>query len=97
MAVDDHRLAAILSRPIEPHRQAEFVCLAGGLAIECEGSNGSRAAAMHFLLEARMGDHELAVVEPEMAAQSIHETPRLRDKGFAASRRQRVKLREGLR
>ena len=73
VAVDHHRLAAILRGPVVADRQAELVGLAGGLAVEREVAHLARAAALHLLLHAGVRHHQLAVVEHVMADQAVEE------------------------
>lgn len=77
MAIDDSRAAAIIRRPIEPHRQAELIRLARRLAEQRELADSGRAAADHLLLQPGMGDGELAAVEPIMTA-------KIREESFCA-------------
>ena len=77
VAVDDHRRAAVFRRPVVAHRQAELVGLAGRLAVQGEVPHLARAAALHLLLHAGMGDDQLAVVEDVVADQAVEELGQL--------------------
>ncbi len=96
VAVDDHRLAAVVGGPVQADRQPELVGLAGRVAVQRELADGPRAAALHLGLQPRMGDDELAVVEDVVADQAIQ--PRLErfDEGRSIVRRQRLDLGEAL-
>ena len=65
VSVDDESLAAIVRRPVVADRQAELIRLAGGLAVEGELANRARAATLHLLLQAGVGDDQLPVVEDD--------------------------------
>ena len=77
MAVHDHRGSAIVLRPRVTDREPELVGLTGGLSVERERSNGAGGAALHLRAHAGMRDHELPVVEHEVAHQSFEELGRL--------------------
>ena len=86
VAVDDHRLAPVLRRPVEADGQAELVGLAGRLAVEGEVPHLARAPALHLLLHPGVGDDELAVVEDVVADQAVEEVGQLRCRTAPAPR-----------
>ena len=90
------RRALVVRRPVEAHRQAELVALAGRLAVEGEVAHLRRAAPLHLLLEPGVGHHQPAPVEDGMAHQAIEERDGLLDQPFAAIRRHRLDLGQGL-
>src|SRR5216683_1281274 len=53
MAVNNHGLAAILSGPVVANGQAEFVGLAGRLAVQRKIANLSRTTALHLFSHPR--------------------------------------------
>jgi hypothetical protein len=73
VAVHDDRPAAVLAGPVVADGEAVLVGLAGGLAVEGELADGTGAAALQALLEAGVGDHELAVVEHVVADEGVDE------------------------
>ena len=77
MAVDDHRRAPVLLRPVVADGQAELVGLAGRLAVEGEVSDPARAAPLHLRLHPGVGDDELAVVEDVVADEAVEEAGEL--------------------
>ena len=77
VAVDDHRLAAVVAGPRVADREAVLVGLAGGVAVQRERPDPARAAAVVGLLEPGVRDHQPAVVEDEVADQPVHERQRL--------------------
>ena len=73
VAVHHRRPAAVGRGPVVPHRQPELVGLAGGLAVEGELPHPARSPSLEGLLEAGVGDDELAAVEHVMADQAVDE------------------------
>ena len=86
------RRAAVLGRPVVADGQAELVGLAGGLAVQRELAHLAGAAALERLLEAGVGDDQLAVVEHVMADEPVEEArarSALNSGGSAAELRER--------
>ena len=73
VAVHHRRLSAVGRGPVAAHRQPELVGLAGGLAVEGELPHPPRGPSLEGLLEAGVGDHQLAAVEHVMADQAADE------------------------
>ncbi len=69
--VDQHGLAAIVAGPVMADRQAEFIDLAGGLAIHGEAADARRAAADIMFLQAGVGYGQSAAVEDIVAHQAV--------------------------
>ncbi len=76
VAVDHCRPAAILGSPIAADGQAELVGLARRFAVKGELPHLARAAPLHLLFHAGMGDHQLPVVQYIMADQFVKEIGR---------------------
>lgn len=66
VAVEDHRPAAVVVRPRQPHRQSVLVALTGRVAVQREGADPSGGPALVLLLEAGVRDDQLAVIEHEV-------------------------------
>ena len=73
VAVDHGRAAAVVLRPVEAHRQALVVGLAGGLAVEAEVAHLARGAVLQLFLHAGVGDDEPSAVEHVVARQPVEE------------------------
>ena len=73
MAVHHRRPAAVGRGPVAAHRQPELVGLTGGLAVEGELAHPAGGPSLEGLLEAGVGDDELAAVEHVMADQAADE------------------------
>ncbi len=85
MAIDHHRAAAIVLRPVVTHGQAEFVGFARGFTVQRELAHASRRAALIFLLESCVRDDETAVVEHVVAHESVDEAlDLLQERGILA-------------
>jgi hypothetical protein len=79
VAVHHGRAAAVLSRPVVPHGQAEVVGLAGGFAVETELAHLARTASLHGFLQPGVGHHQFAVVKHVVTDEGIDELPHLLD------------------
>ena len=77
MAVDDHRLAAVLGGPVAAHRQAELVGLAGRLAVQRESRTLPEPRPCISSFMPGVGDDELAAVEHVVADQAVEEADEL--------------------
>ena len=73
VTVDHGRLAPVVLRPRVADRQPEFVRLPGGFPVQRERPDRSRGAAVHFLPQARMGDHQPPAVQHVVADQAVQE------------------------
>ena len=73
VAVHHRGGAAVVQGPVGPHRQAELVDLAGGLAVEGEGADRPRGAPLVGLFQAGVGDHEAPLVQHVVGHQPIEE------------------------
>ncbi len=69
VAVDDEGLAPVVLGPGVAHRKPVLVGLAGGVAVEGEGTDRARGPTLQFLGQAGVGDDQPAVVEHVVADQ----------------------------
>ena len=73
VAIDHHGRAAIFRRPIISHWQAKFIGFAGRFAEQRKIAHRPGTTALHGLLHARVGNHQLAVVQDVVADQLVDE------------------------
>ena len=94
VAVDDHRLAPVLGRPVLAHRQTELIRLAGGLAVQREVAHLGGSAPLHLLLHPGVGHDQFAAIEDVVTHQAIEEVRQRLAERLARLGRQRLDLRE---
>jgi hypothetical protein len=92
--VGDDRLAAVLRSPVPADREPELVGLTGRLAVEGKVAHLPRATALHLLLHAGVREHEVPVVEDEVADESVEEANELLLRVRANVVRERLDLRK---
>src|SRR5271154_3997935 len=73
MAINNHRLAPVLSGPVITNGQAEFVRLAGRLAVQRKIANLSRTTPLHLFFHPRVSNDKLSVVQDIVTDQPINE------------------------
>jgi len=78
MPVHDESATPVVLNPVEADRPAEFVRLAGCLAVQRKLAHTCGRTSLHLLLQPRVGNDELPVVEDEVADQPVQKPPRLR-------------------
>ena len=93
VSVDDHRTTAVIRCPVQTDWQSELVDLTGRVAVERELADATRRAAGVLRLHASMRHDELALIEDEVADESIDELGH----GLAELRRLAVELLDRLR
>src|SRR5271155_3897452 len=73
MAINNHRLAPVLSGPVVTNGQTEFVRLAGRLAVQRKIANLSRTTPLHLFFHPRVSNDKLSVVQNIVTDQRINE------------------------
>ena len=73
VSIDHECLTAIVRRPVVANGQAKLIRLSRRLAEEGELSHCSRPATVHGLLQASVGNDQLAIVEDIVADKAIEE------------------------
>src|SRR6516164_4436165 len=73
VAVNDHRLPAIIGGPVVTNRQAVFVRLSSRFAVHRKLANHPRTTPVHLFTEASMRHDETTTVEHVMAHETIQE------------------------
>ncbi len=92
VAVDHRGAARVVGGPVQPHRQAERVDLARGVAVEREVPHRGARPSVHRALQAGVGDHQAALVQHQVRGHLVEE----RRDGLAEGRRRRLELRQRL-
>ena len=80
MTIDDHRVSAVVRRPVVANLETELVHLPGGLAKQSEIADFARAASLHFFFHSGVGDDQASAIQNIVADQGIQKGCNLRAK-----------------